>query len=163
MNTTAPNMNIAVRVLTNVAAFSWFTHTFVFIISYVCEFPDIWRVVTLDADFSIFTYFDTLLNTHTNESWTSSRKTRTMIIVQHPGVPIFTQLVTNATILMSPGRLKHCKRLLGMFSILTCFAVARGRSYFWTSRTSFCIFGKILGLFSKLTNFVNPVSESKFS
>ena len=73
MGSTTPNMNITAVILTNITAFGRFTHTLVLVAFNVGEFPDIRRVMTSEAYFGIFAYFDTLRNVHTDESWTSGR------------------------------------------------------------------------------------------
>ena len=90
MVTATPNMNITAGVLTNITTFTRITHTFVFVTSNVCKFPDIRWVVTSEANLGIFTHINTLHDTHTDESRASRRKMRVVVIIEHMGVSNFT-------------------------------------------------------------------------
>ena len=133
---TAPNMNIAAGILTNISAFTKSTYTFVFVCFVISKFPNIRWIITSKAYLCISAYFNTLSNAHTNKSWTSGRIIRIMVIEEHSGVSIIAEMITYSAIFMSSRRIEHGERWLHK---------SRTFCYFVVDTLSFCLYFQTSG------------------
>ena len=81
MSTTAPNVDIAIGIFADITTFAVFAETLMLVIPQVRKFEYIGRVIAFDAYFCLFAKILTFFNTHGDESWTTGRKVRAMIVI----------------------------------------------------------------------------------
>ena len=81
MGTTTLNVDIAIGIFAKITTFAIFADTRMLVIPQVRKFKYIGRVIAFDANFCFFAKILTLFNAHGDESWTTSRKVRAMIVI----------------------------------------------------------------------------------
>ena len=81
MSTATPNVDITISIFADIATFAIFADTSMLVIPQVRKFEYIGRVIAFDAYFRLFAKILTLFNAHGDESWTTSRKVRAMIVI----------------------------------------------------------------------------------
>ena len=81
MSTATPNVDITIGVFADITTFAIFADTPVFVIPQVRKFEYIGRVIAFDAYFCLLAKIVTLFNAHCDESWTTGRTVRAMMVI----------------------------------------------------------------------------------